>query len=98
MAGLNIGDVLKTEKGLSVSVDELLGEGGQGKVYKVTYDGKQKVLKMYKPESVKNLEWFRENLKREIKNSVIVSSSGTSQLSSPDAEPDEIIPDRKSVV
>ena len=59
-------DVLTTEKGLSVKIDKLLGEGGQGKVYKVIYNGETKVLKMYKPESVKNLEWFRKNLRTEI--------------------------------
>ena len=67
MVGLKSGDVLTTEKGISIKINSLLGEGGQGKIYKVTYNGQPKALKMYKPESVKNLEWFRENLKREIK-------------------------------
>lgn len=67
MADLKSGDILQTEKGVSVKIDSLLGEGGQGKIYRVTYNGQPKALKMYKPESVKNLEWFRENLHREIK-------------------------------
>lgn len=67
MVNLAIGTILTTEKGFSVKIDSLLGEGGQGIIYKVTYNGKSKALKIYKPEAVKNLEWFRENLNREIK-------------------------------
>ena len=41
MVELKIGDVLMTEKGVSVKIDSVLGEGGQGKIYKVTYNGKE---------------------------------------------------------
>ncbi|MBR1592026.1 MAG: serine/threonine protein kinase [Ruminococcus sp.] len=68
MAGLATGTTVTTEKGLSVKIESMIGEGGQGRVYKVNYNGKPKVLKMYKEESVKNLEWFRQNLKRNISN------------------------------
>lgn len=42
------GDVLKTLSGKSVEVLEMLGEGGQGYVYKVRYNGEEKALKWYK--------------------------------------------------
>ena len=62
------GATLKTETGATVVVDRLLGEGGQGRVYKVKYNGRPKALKMYIPEKVKNLKWFHENLTEEIYN------------------------------
>ena len=62
------GATLKTETGATVVVDRLLGEGGQGRVYKVKYNGRPKALKMYIPEKVKNLKWFHENLTEEIHN------------------------------
>ncbi len=66
MAELMPGSTLKTEHGATVVIERLLGEGGQGRVYKVKYNGRPKALKMYIPEKVKNLKWFYSNLSEEI--------------------------------
>lgn len=66
MSELKPGTILKSERGATIKVERLLGEGGQGRVYKVLYNGRPKALKMYIPEKVKNLKWFYENLKEEI--------------------------------
>lgn len=66
MAGLKNGTKLRTVySGETVEVLELLGEGGQGFVYKVNYGGQTKALKWYKKKE-KNLEWFEKNLKKNI--------------------------------
>ena len=51
--------------GKTVTVLDLLGEGGQGEVYLVETDGGQYALKIYKDEVSAD---FRYNLKNNIKN------------------------------
>ena len=69
MALLKKGQTLKTIYGRTVQIDSLLGEGGQGYVYKVIYNGKPKALKWYKPEEMMDsLKWFNDNLKKNISN------------------------------
>lgn len=66
MALLENGMVIKSRSGKEIVIEELLGEGGQGRVYKVNYDGEPKALKMYIKEKVKNLDWFKKNITEEI--------------------------------
>jgi len=47
--------------------DPKLGEGGQGAVYCVDYDGKQKALKWYSGKKFKSPKKFYENLENNIK-------------------------------
>jgi len=58
---------LLTITGKKIMVKEKLGEGGQGSVYKVSYDGKTKALKWYHPKVLKNPDKFYENLENIIK-------------------------------
>lgn len=44
-----------------------LGEGGQGAVYRVRYDGKELALKWYFPKRMKNPERFYANIENNIK-------------------------------
>ena len=67
MAELKNGTVISTESGESLTIDSFIAEGGQGYVYKVTYKGQPKALKLYKPEAVKKLDWFHDNIREEIK-------------------------------
>ena len=74
MAHLNIGDKIPTTDGEIISVDEELGEGGEGVVYRVTWRGKPYALKWYfkKPRPTNDLENlynkkyenFRQNIAR----------------------------------
>lgn len=67
MAGLKNGTKINTViTGQEVEILDLLGEGGQGFVYKVNCGGQVKALKWYKPDAVKNLDWFEKNLTRNI--------------------------------
>lgn len=67
MGGLATGTMLGTDISRQpVQILELLGEGGQGFVYKVNYGGQTKALKWYKKEVVKNLDWFHENISHNI--------------------------------
>lgn len=66
MAQLVIGTVLKTVNNATVKVEHELGEGGQGYVYKVMYNGRPKALKWYKIDALKNPDWFYNNLKNNI--------------------------------
>ena len=67
MAGLRKGQKLNTIKGCSVTVEALLGEGGQGYVYRVNYNGRPKALKWYKAEDMlDSLAWFNQNLRNNI--------------------------------
>ena len=43
------GTKLKSRLGVDIVVEQKLGEGGQGYVYKVIYGGMPKALKIYKP-------------------------------------------------
>lgn len=58
----------------SVKILEYIAEGGQGCVYKVLYNGEEKALKWYKTDSVKNEEWFKNNLMKNIREGAPTAS------------------------
>lgn len=66
MADLKKGTQIKTETLKTVTVIEKIGEGGQGQVYKVDYDGEIKALKWYFVRSLRNANEFYANLKENI--------------------------------
>lgn len=75
MSELKIRDVINCVDGVgSVEILAKLGEGGQGYVYKVNFNGEEKALKWYKANTIKNEEWFKENLKKNIDNGAPTSS------------------------
>ncbi|AEF86141.1 conserved hypothetical protein [Treponema primitia ZAS-2] len=61
------GKTLKTCALKTVKVGEKLGEGGQGAVYRVSYDGKPKALKWYFSGRISSPKKFYENLENNIK-------------------------------
>jgi serine/threonine protein kinase len=67
MAELPKGYSIKTKNFKKVVVDQKLGEGGQGAVYRVDYDGKPKALKWYSGKKFKNPDKFFANLENNIK-------------------------------
>ena len=67
MLWLDIGSELTTLEMKKVIVEDILGEGGQGIVYKVNYDGVSKALKWYFTSKLNNPDEFKENLERNIK-------------------------------
>ena len=69
MNDLEKGTILQTIAGKTIKVQEKLGEGGQGAVYKVLYKGKQKALKWYHQNTLKNPAKFYENLENNIAKS-----------------------------
>ncbi|MCL2042506.1 MAG: hypothetical protein FWG89_00045 [Treponema sp.] len=66
MEDLKKGLVLQTCSGKTVKVQEKLGEGGQGAVYRVANNSKQKALKWYHKNALKNPVKFYENLESNI--------------------------------
>ncbi len=64
MAQFNPGKVIKTDFGAPIKIVKYLASGGQGDVYIVEYGGKQKALKWYKPQALRDANAFYENLKR----------------------------------
>jgi DNA-binding helix-hairpin-helix protein with protein kinase domain len=58
MKELKEGTVLKTRSGKTVKVNAKLGEGGQGVVYKVDYNGKPKAFKWYTRTKM-SLEFYK---------------------------------------
>jgi len=68
MAELKDGEVLDTAGYKKAKVKKLLGEGGQGWVYLVDYDGKQMALKWYKPGVFKFPSKFKKNIEHNIAN------------------------------
>ena len=52
------GDKLKLLNGDEISVKSLLGDGGQGEVYLVSYNGKDYALKWYLSKYLKSLKDF----------------------------------------
>jgi len=68
MAELKEGDVLDTAGFKKVTVKKMLGDGGQGWVYLVDYNGKPMALKWYKPGVLVSPAKFRKNLENNIKN------------------------------
>jgi len=67
MADLPVGKKIKTKDFKEVVVGKKLGEGGQGAVYMVDYDGKKKALKWYSGKKIANPKKFYENLENNIK-------------------------------
>ncbi len=71
MAKPPIGAKLKTKNNRIVIVEQELGFGGQGTVYRVSYDGKPKALKWYHSRIFKTqekLERFYENVSTNVEN------------------------------
>ena len=67
MADLPKGWTIQTKKFKKVVVDQKIGEGGQGAVYRVNYDGQPKALKWYSGKKFKNPKKFYANLENNIK-------------------------------
>lgn len=61
---LKPGDKIPMELGGEAEVTQLLGQGGQGAVYRASYRGRDHALKMYFPNKLRDPELFRENLQR----------------------------------
>lgn len=61
---LKIGSRIPMELGGEAEITEILGQGGQGAVYRASYRGRDYALKMYFPNKLKNPVPFRENLQR----------------------------------
>lgn len=71
MARLKLNSTVRTNGGEEITVQETLGEGGQGIVYKVLYNGKPCALKWYSrgvasDGSVETTSRFYENIQRNI--------------------------------
>jgi serine/threonine protein kinase len=58
---------IQTKNFKKIVVDKKLGEGGQGAVYSVTYNGVNKALKWYTGKKFKNPDKFYANLQNNIK-------------------------------
>lgn len=61
---MKVGDRVPLELGGEAEITQLLGQGGQGAVYRASYRGRDYALKMYFTKKLKNPEMFRENLQR----------------------------------
>ena len=61
---------LKTVRNAKIEYVETLGEGGQGYVYKVLYNGKPMAMKVYKPKAIPDPEQFLANLKENMKHAI----------------------------
>lgn len=70
MSDFRNGETIKLTNGDSITVRQKLGEGGQGAVYKVNYNGKDYALKWYLPNYLKDLKpncnKFYKNLERNV--------------------------------
>ena len=64
---LQKGTSLNTRYGKRISVLDRIGEGGQGAVYSVLYDGQPKALKWYRPDVFVDRARFMDNLSRNIR-------------------------------
>lgn len=58
------GDRIPMELGGEAEITQVLGQGGQGTVYRASYRGRDHALKMYFPNKIKEPEAFRDNLRR----------------------------------
>jgi DNA-binding helix-hairpin-helix protein with protein kinase domain len=67
MADLPNGFTIKTKAFKAVTVQQKLGEGGQGAVYKVDYNGQSKALKWYTGKKFASPDKFYANLENNIK-------------------------------
>ena len=61
------GQKIRTASGGELEVLQKLGEGGQGVVYKVNYNGKQLALKWYFGNKLSNADKFYRNIQNNIK-------------------------------
>lgn len=71
MAKPPIGAKLKTQKHHTVIIQEELGSGGQGTVYRVRYNGRTKAMKWYHSKifnTPEKLESFYENVSQNVEN------------------------------
>jgi hypothetical protein len=68
MADLLNGFSIKTKNMMKVTVEQKLGEGGQGAVYQVDYNGKPKALKWYSGKKIEDPGKFYANLENNIKH------------------------------
>ncbi len=66
MRELQIGERVPVEAGGEAVVNKELGRGGQGIVYQVRYRNREYALKWYFVSRIKNVEAFRNNLRRNI--------------------------------
>ncbi|MDE6733056.1 MAG: protein kinase [Oscillospiraceae bacterium] len=60
---LRIGEKMPLELGGSAEILEVLGQGGQGIVYRAEFAGKEYALKMYFQNKLRRPEIFRDNLR-----------------------------------
>jgi len=67
MADLPKGHTIQTKDFKKVVVIRKLGEGGQGAVYEVDFNGAKKALKWYTGKKIANVKKFYENLENNIK-------------------------------
>lgn len=58
------GDRVPMELGGEAEITQVLGQGGQGTVYRASYRGRDHALKMYFPNKLRDPAMFRENLQR----------------------------------
>lgn len=68
------GQKIKTASGGELEVLQKLGEGGQGVVYKVNYNGKQLALKWYFGNKLSNADKFYRNIQNNIKQGAPTSA------------------------
>ena len=73
MSELKMGDRVRILNGGECKVLAKLGEGGQGIVYKVSYEGKEMALKWYFIEKMKNPKHFHSNLPSRGSTSVLLN-------------------------
>jgi len=69
-----MGTIIKTQKGKTIKICEKLGEGGQGIVYKVSYNGKPMAFKWYHSNIIKYSSKFYQNLENNIGKGAPTSS------------------------
>ena len=68
------GQRIRTASGGELEVIQKLGEGGQGIVYKVNYNGKQLALKWYFGNKLNNADAFYRNIQNNIKQGAPTSA------------------------
>lgn len=68
------GQRIRTASGGELEIVQKLGEGGQGVVYKVNYNGKQLALKWYFGNKLNNADKFYRNIQNNIKQGAPTSA------------------------
>lgn len=68
------GQRIRTASGGELEILQKLGEGGQGVVYKVNYNGKQLALKWYFANKLNNADAFYRNIQNNIKQGAPTSA------------------------